>query len=122
MTQILSPRWYANMNFEVVSDDGYLGSPYRMALVFGAAVPERLPPTRTSRTVQFRVVGEVAPTVAIRGEYRYFWDTWDIAAHTFGVGPQRASARGGSSTSTRAATARTARCSIPITRRARQRM
>ncbi len=86
VTQILSPRWYANMNFEVVSDDGYLGSPYRMALVFGAAVPERLPPTRTSRTVQFRVVGEVAPTVAIRGEYRYFWDTWDIAAHTFGVG------------------------------------
>jgi hypothetical protein len=86
VTQILSPRWYANMNFEVVSDDGYLGSPYRMALVFGAAVPERLPSTRTSRTVQFRLVGEVAPTVAVRGEYRYFWDTWDIAAHTFGLG------------------------------------
>ena len=86
VTQILSPRWYANANFEVVSDDGYLGSPYRMALVFGAAVPERLPPTRTSRTLQFRVVGEVAPTVAIRGEYRYFWDTWDITAQTFGIG------------------------------------
>jgi len=69
-----------------VSDDGYLGSPYRMALVFGAAVPERLPPTRTSRTAQFRVVGEITPTVAIRGEYRYFWDTWDIKAQTFGLG------------------------------------
>ena len=86
LTQILTPRWYANMNFEVVSDDGYLGSPYRMALVFGAAVPERLPPTRTSRTLQFRTVGEVVSNVSVRAEYRYFWDTWDISAHTFGVG------------------------------------
>lgn len=86
VTQILSPRWYANANFEVVSDDGFLGSPYRMALVFGAAVPERMPRTRTSRTAQLRVVGEVAPGWAVRAEYRYFWDTWDIAAHTFGVG------------------------------------
>ena len=86
LTQILTPRWYANMNFEVISDDGYLGSPYRMALVFGAAVPERLPPTRTSRTLQFRTVGEVVSNVSVRAEYRYFWDTWDIAAHTIGVG------------------------------------
>lgn len=86
LTQILTPRWYANMNFEVVSDDGYLGSPYRMALVFGAAVPERLPPTRTSRTLQFRTVGEVASNVSVRAEYRYFWDTWDITAHTIGLG------------------------------------
>jgi Protein of unknown function (DUF3570) len=86
VSQILSPRWLANANFEVVSDDGYLGSPYRVALVFGAAVPERLPRTRTSRTLQFRLIGEVAPGWSVRGEYRYFWDTWDIAAHTFGLG------------------------------------
>lgn len=86
VTQILTPRWLANANFEVVSDDGFLGSPYRVALVFGAAVPERLPATRTSRTLQFRVIGEVAPAVSMRAEYRYFWDTWDIAAHTIGIG------------------------------------
>jgi hypothetical protein len=86
VTQILSPRWLANANFEVISDDGYLGSPYRVALVFGAGVPERLPRTRTSRTLQFRLVGEVAPAWSVRGEYRYFWDNWDIAAHTVGVG------------------------------------
>ncbi len=86
VTQILSPRWLANANFEVVSDSGFLGSPYRVALVFGAAVPERLPGTRTSRTLQFRLVGEVAPGWSVRGEYRYFWDTWDIQAQNFGVG------------------------------------
>jgi hypothetical protein len=86
VSQILSPRWIANANFEVVSDNGFLGSPYRVALVFGAAVPENLPRTRTSRTLQFRVVGEVAPTVSVRAEYRYFWDNWEVTAHTFGIG------------------------------------
>ncbi|HQR21362.1 MAG TPA: DUF3570 domain-containing protein [Burkholderiaceae bacterium] len=86
VTQILSPRWLANANFEVVSDSGFLASPYRMALVFSAAVPERLPGTRTSRTMQVRVVGEVAPSWSVRAEYRYFWDTWDIQAQNFGVG------------------------------------
>ncbi len=86
VTQILTPRWLASANFEVVSDNGYLGSPYRAAIVFGAAVPERLPRTRTSRAVKFRVIGEVAQATSLRGEYRYFWDTWDIKAHTFDVG------------------------------------
>jgi hypothetical protein len=89
VTQILSPKWLANANFEVVSDDGFLGSPYRVALVFGAAVPERLPRTRTSRTLQFRVVGEVATATSVRAEYRYFWDNWEVSAHNIGVGAAR---------------------------------
>jgi hypothetical protein len=89
LTQILTPRWLASANFEVVSDDGYLGSPYRAARVFGAAVPERVPRTRTSRAIKFRVVGEVLPALALRGEYRYFWDTWDIKGHTFDLGLSR---------------------------------
>jgi hypothetical protein len=89
LTQILSRRWLASANFEIVSDDGYLGNPYRTARVFGAAVPERVPRTRTSRAVKFRVIGEVAPLLAVRGEYRYFWDNWDITSHTFDLGLAR---------------------------------
>jgi hypothetical protein len=89
LTQILTPRWLASANFEIVSDDGYLGSPYRTARVFGAAVPERVPRTRTSRAVKFRVIGEIAPAWSLGGGYRYFWDTWDIKAHTFDVGLSR---------------------------------
>jgi len=89
LTQILTPRWLASANFEAVSDDGYLGSPYRSARVFGAAVPERNPRTRSSRAVKFRVIGEVAPALSVRGEYRYFWDTWDIRSHTFDAGLAR---------------------------------
>ncbi len=92
LTQILTPRWLASLNVEAVSDEGYLASPYRAARVFGAAVPERLPRTRSSRAVKLRSVsdlGEGASRTALRVEYRYFWDNWDITGHTFELGAAR---------------------------------
>ncbi|WP_281915353.1 DUF3570 domain-containing protein [Caldimonas thermodepolymerans] len=88
-TQILTPAWLASANLEVVSDSGYLGNPYRVARVFGAAVPERSPRTRTSRALKFRVVGAPWAGSSVHGEYRYFWDTWDIKAHTVQFGYSR---------------------------------
>jgi len=49
----------ASMNFEAVNDEGYLGSPYRAARVFGATIPERVPRTRSSRAVKLRAIGDV---------------------------------------------------------------
>jgi len=89
VTQILSPRLLGSANLEVVSDDGYLGSPYRVARVFGAAVPERNPRTRTSRAIKLRLIGDLGQRNAARGEYRYFFDTWDVKAHTAEVGYSR---------------------------------
>jgi hypothetical protein len=89
VTQILTPRWLASANVEVVSDEGYLGSPYRAARVFGAAVPESDPRTRSSRALALRAVGSIGANSAVRASYRYFWDTWDIRAHTFEVGYSR---------------------------------
>jgi hypothetical protein len=86
LTQILTQRVLASINFEAVSDDGFLGSPYRSARVFGAAVPERNPRTRSSRAVKFRVIGDIGNDIALRGDYRYFWDNWNIKAHTFEFG------------------------------------
>lgn len=89
ITQILTPRWLASVNFEAISDDGYLGSPYRVARVFGATVPERNPRTRTSRAIRFGAVGDIGERRAIHADYRYFWDTWDIKAHTLEGGYSR---------------------------------
>jgi hypothetical protein len=89
VTQILTPRWLMSANLEAVSDDGYLGSPYRAARVFGALVPERNPRTRSSRSLKLGTVAEVMPRTALRGEYRYFYDTWDIKAHTIELGGSR---------------------------------
>ena len=89
VTQILSPRWIMSANAEVLSDDGFLGSPYRIARVFGAAVPERTPRTRSGRAVKFRVLGDLNARDAMHLDYRYYWDTWDIKAHTVEAGYTR---------------------------------
>ena len=89
VTQILTPRWIASANFEAIADDGYLGSPYRSARVFGAFVPERNPRTRSSRALNFRANGDLGSHDAVHASYRYFWDTWAIKAHTFEVGYSR---------------------------------
>jgi hypothetical protein len=89
VTQIITPRCLASVNVESVADDGYLGNPYRAARVFGAAVPERVPSTRSSRAVKLRVLGEAGERGALSADYRYFWDTWGIRAHTFGIGYAR---------------------------------
>ena len=89
LTQILTPTWIASANFEALSDDGYLGSPYRVARVFGATVPERNPRTRTGRAMKFRVIGDLGSRNAVRAEYRYYWDTWAIKAHTVEFGYSR---------------------------------
>lgn len=89
VTQILSPRWLLSLNAEAVSDEGYLGSPYRAARVFGAAVPERNPRTRSSRAVKLRSINDtsaIVPRSSFRAEYRYYWDTWDVKAHTTEIG------------------------------------
>jgi hypothetical protein len=89
VTQILTPRWLMSLNLESVSDDGYLQSPYRVARVFGAAVPEHDPSTRTGRAAVLRVIGDIGSHTAVRAQYRYFWDTWDIRAHTAELGYSR---------------------------------
>jgi Protein of unknown function (DUF3570) len=88
-TQILTPKWIASANLEVLADDGYLGSPYRVARVFGAAVPERNPRTRESRAMKFRVLGDLGNRDSVHADYRYFWDTWGIKAHTVELGYSR---------------------------------
>ena len=57
--------------------------------MFGAAVPERNPRTRTSRALKFRIIGDLGSRNSARAEYRYFWDTWNIRASTAEVGYSR---------------------------------
>jgi hypothetical protein len=89
VTQILTPRWLMSLNLESVSDDGYLQSPYRVARLFGAAVPERDPSTRTSHAALLRVAGDIGSRSAVHIQYRYFSDTWGIRAHTAELGYNR---------------------------------
>jgi hypothetical protein len=89
LTQVLTPRWLASLNLEAVADEGFLGSPYRAVRVFGAFIPERDPSTRSSRAATLRVSGDVGSGSAVRLQYRYFWDNWQIRAHTAEVAYSR---------------------------------
>ncbi|WP_374569073.1 DUF3570 domain-containing protein [Ideonella sp.] len=99
-TQILSPRWLASANVEALADEGFLGSPYRAARVFGAFVPEEVPRTRSGRAVKFRTLGDISDWFSgggwgagqrhsMHAEYRYYWDNWGIKAHTLEGGYSR---------------------------------
>lgn len=89
LTQILTKRWIMSVNTEALADDGFLGSPYRIARIFGAAVPERTPRTRSARALKFRVIGDLGTRDALHIDYRYYWDNWDIKAHTAEFGYSR---------------------------------
>jgi hypothetical protein len=89
ITQILTPRVVAALNMEARADEGFLGSPYRKAVVFGASVPERVPTTRSGRAVSARLIGDLGSRDSARVAYRYFWDTWNIKANTLEAGYSR---------------------------------
>jgi hypothetical protein len=85
VTQILTSKWLLSLNAEAIADSGYLGSPYRVARVFGAGVAERNPRTRSSRAVKLRTIydtGELISRSSVRAEYRAYWDNWKIRAGT----------------------------------------
>ncbi len=88
-TQILTPRWLLSVNGEAIADNGFLGSPYRVARVFGAAVPERNPTTKSARAIKFRLIGDLGNRDAMHVEYRYYTDTWGVKGHTGEFGYSR---------------------------------
>lgn len=90
LTQLLSPRWLASANLELMADEGLLGSPYRVARVYGAAVPERLPRTRSGRALRLAARGDVERAGGVlRAEWRHYWDNWGLGADTLEFGHAR---------------------------------
>jgi hypothetical protein len=90
LTQVLSPRWLASLNLEALSDDGLLGSPYRVARVYGAFVPERLPRTRTGRAVRLSTRADIERLGGVlQAELRRYSDTWGLRATTVEIGHGR---------------------------------
>lgn len=93
-SQVFTRSFLINLEYEGIVEEGYLNSPYRAARVLGLLVPEVYPGTRNSYAIALRAVkgisgdeGELGASLHLG--YRYFWDTWDINAHTLEVGYQK---------------------------------
>lgn len=91
ITQILTKKLISSVNFETLTEEGFLNNPYRTVRYFDASdilgrgysfEAELYPNTRTSNAIGFRARYFLPYRAAIEGEYRYFIDTWDIEGHT----------------------------------------
>jgi hypothetical protein len=94
LSQILTRNLIASFNFEVLTDQGYLQSPYRQILYltpgqglgFKQSV-QKYPNTRTSNAGAVSLKYYLPwYRAAVTGKYRYFSDTWGIRAHTAELG------------------------------------
>ena len=78
------------MNFNVITDQGYLANPYRSIRYLDAGTPKGYslgsqvyPDTRTSTAIQSEAKYFLPYRAAITGSFRYFRDTWSIVGKTF---------------------------------------
>jgi len=92
LTQILTRNLITSLNFETITDEGYLNNPYRSVRYADPTVglgysyeQELYPNTRTSNAVGLRAKYYLPYRAAIEGEYRFFTDTWDIESHTAAI-------------------------------------
>ncbi|MBT8090395.1 MAG: DUF3570 domain-containing protein [Gammaproteobacteria bacterium] len=92
LTQILTKNLISTVNFETMTDEGYLNNPYRSVRYFdsGSALgysyeSELYPNTRTSNALGIRARYFLPYRAAVEAEYRYFIDTWDVESHTAAI-------------------------------------
>ena len=89
VTQIVTRNLITALNFEVITDEGFLNNPYRSVRYFDPASPvgysfepELYPRTRTTTAVGIRGKYYLPYRAALEAQYRFFSDTWDIVSHT----------------------------------------
>ncbi|MGB5738868.1 MAG: DUF3570 domain-containing protein [Woeseia sp.] len=106
LSQILTRNLITTLNFETITDEGFLNNPYRSVRYADATSgtgysyePELYPATRSSNAVGIRARYFLPYRAAIQGEYRFFTDTWKIESNTLALeymhplGPWTLSAR-----------------------------
>lgn len=90
VTQVLTRNMLLALNFETVTEQGYLQNPYRVMRYVNAEgdftlAPETFPGTRTGNAGSARLKYYLPWRAAVEGQYRFYGDTWGINAHTAGI-------------------------------------
>ncbi len=104
LSQIVTKNLLLNLGYEAITDEGFLNNPYRKVRYLGNSnsqadatqecpsgrnycyEDELYPNTRTSNSIALRSIYYLAHRAALKGEYRYFTDTWGIGAQTYEIG------------------------------------
>jgi hypothetical protein len=90
VTQILTRNALVSLNFETVTEQGYLQNPYRFMRYVNLSdtytlAPETFPRTRTSNAASARLKHYLPWRAAAEVHYRFYGDTWGLRAHTAGA-------------------------------------
>jgi len=90
LSQILTKNFIAGVNFNVITDQGYLANPYRSVRFLdpnnakGYSLASQIyPDTRTSTAIQVEGKYYLPYRAAVTASYRYFRDTWAIVGNTY---------------------------------------
>jgi len=93
LSQILTKNLVVNLNWETITDEGFLNNPYRRVRYVDAASLtgysyqfERYPRTRDSNAVAVRANYYLPYRAALHAEYRFFTDSWGIRANNYEIG------------------------------------
>ena len=96
VTQVITRNMVLGLNYELITDEGFLNNPYRSVRFFDLGnpsgfsfEPEIYPGTRTSNAIGLRSRFHLRGRAAIHGGYRFFTDTWGINAHNVDIGYTR---------------------------------
>lgn len=93
ITQVLTRDMLLEVNYEGITDEGFLNNPYRSVRYLDPTnpigysyQPEVYPKTRTSNAIAARTLYYLPYRAATYAEYRFFDDTWGITAQNIEVG------------------------------------
>ncbi|MGB5536793.1 MAG: DUF3570 domain-containing protein [Thiogranum sp.] len=96
LSQVLTKNLLLSVNYDAVSDEGFLQNPYRNIRVlndpndpsagYNFNTPETYPDTRTSNAISANFMYYLPYRAALKAGYRYYTDDWDIDGHTADVG------------------------------------
>ena len=86
-SQIITKNLLVSGQYEVVTDEGFLRSPYRsIRFLIGTEnqgqIQEQYPNTRSSNAGSVRAKYFLPYRAAIDGMYRFYTDTWGVIGHT----------------------------------------
>jgi len=88
ITHVWNRQTVFQLNYGFGKEDGYLTDPYKQVSVYkssygeSAVLYEKRPDTRNTNSLFFKFVNVPLEQVALNFSYRYFWDDWDVSAHT----------------------------------------
>jgi hypothetical protein len=93
VSQIVTKQLMIGLNYEGITDEGFLNNPYRSVRFVDpenplgyAFQPEIYPRTRNSHAIALDARYFLKYRAAVHGEYRYYSDSWGIDANTVQLG------------------------------------